>query len=319
MNRKIYVIMGPTGVGKTNLLYEVLKDTNQFEVISVDSRQIYKYMHIGTASPESYIQKALPHHLIEFLEPDQSFSAGQFVQHAESSIYDIWCRNKIPILSGGTGFYLKAFYTGMFYKEDLIPQEKKKEVEKYLKSLTKEERLEILKTIDPQSIQIDYTGKGIIHPNDEYRIYRSLELYFTTGKTLRMYYADFHETNKWDIEGIFIVPDIEEWEKNLYIRAEVMIQKGFIQEAIEIFRKFNECPALKTPGYRETVELYKQYKENILYDEKLKNQIKEILFRTHKQYGKNQLKWFKKERRLKHVTLKEAYEFIQNILKVHSI
>lgn len=319
MDNKIYVIMGPTGIGKTKLLFEVLKDTNQFEVISVDSRQIYKYMPIGTAAPETYIQQAIPHHLVEFIEPNQSFSAGQFVKMAEACLLDIQTRNKIPILCGGTGFYLKAFYTGMFYEEDLIPLEKKREIEEYLQSLTKEERLQRLKKIDPQSIDTIITGKGIIHPNDEYRIFRSLELYYTTGKTLRMHYCDFHETIKWNIEGIFIVPDIPQWEKNLQIRAENMIQQGFIQEAIEIFKSYNECPALKTPGYRETYDLYKQYKDKILYDDSLKKEIKDILYRTHKQYGKAQIKWFKKDRVLKHVAMDQAYEFLQNILKLFSI
>jgi tRNA dimethylallyltransferase len=313
-SKKLFVIMGPTGIGKTKLLYEYLNNDHQhFEVISIDSRQIYKYMSIGTAAPEFIVKKKIPHHLVEFLEPNQIYSAGKFVKDAEKIIQILWEKNKIPILCGGTGFYFKAFYTGMFFIEE--DEQKKQEVKKYLDSLSEEDRLNLLKKIDPESINTNTIGKGILHPNDNYRIYRSLELFYTTGKTLRMYYQQsLFKKKEWNYEGIFIIPDKEEWDKQLKIRSYKMIENGFIEEAVYIFKHYGNCPALKTPGYKETFELYQKWGEEIINKKELRKHIAEILYQSHKKYGKMQLKWFKKEKTLKHVSIKEAQKFIENIL-----
>ncbi|GIX43013.1 MAG: tRNA dimethylallyltransferase [Leptospiraceae bacterium] len=316
--KKLYVIMGPTGIGKTDLLYRYLSQKpNLFEVISVDSRQIYKFMPIGTATPEPYVKEKIPHYLVEFLEPDQIYSAGNFVKDAERLINDIWERNKIPILCGGTGFYFKAFYTGMFFLEE--DKERKQKIKKMLDEMTEEERLKELQKIDPDSISKENQSirKGIIHPNDKYRIYRSLELYYLTGKTLRMHYLILNQKQKlWEFEGIFIIPEKEKWERQLKIRAEKMVHMGFIKEALYIFKKYGNCPALKTPGYKETYDLYQKFGDKILYDNNLKNDIISILYKTHKKYGKMQLKWFKNEKALKHVSYKEAEKFLENILNI---
>ena len=315
VSKKLFVITGPTGIGKTDLLYRYLNQQEQiFEVVSLDSRQVYRYMSIGTASPEPYIKKKIPHHLVEFLEPNQSYSAGKFVKDAQTIIQDIWNRNKIPILCGGTGFYFKAFNTGMFYIEE--DPEKKQEIRNMLNQLSPQERLKLLQEIDPSSLTTDNDklGKGFIHPNDTYRIFRSLELYYLTGKTLAMHYKEMDQhKNKKEYEGIFIVPDLEKWESHLKIRAEKMVECGFIEEAINLFRNYGECPALKTPGYKETYDLYLKFGEELLHQKEFKKEIVHLLYSTHKKYGKAQIKWFKNEKSLKPVTYQEAEKFLENL------
>ncbi len=314
-SNKLFVITGPTGIGKTDLLYRYLNQQEQlFEVVSLDSRQVYRYMSIGTASPEPYVKERIPHHLVEFLEPNQSYSAGKFVKDAESIIQDIWNRKRIPILCGGTGFYLKAFRTGMFYiDEDL---KKKQEIRNMLNQLSAQERLQLLQEIDPLSITTDNQrlGMGFIHPNDTYRIYRSLELYYLTGKTLSMHYKEINRVqNKKEYEGIFIIPDLEKWENHLKIRAEKMVERGFIEEAINLFKNYGDSPALKTPGYKETYELYLKFGEKLLHQKEFRKEIIHILYSTHKKYGKAQIKWFKNEKSLIPVTYHKAEKFLEKL------
>lgn len=138
--KKLYALFGPTASGKTNLLFENLNIKEQkFEVINVDSRQIYKVIPIGTAAPTRGILRKIPHHLVQFLEPNETFSAGEFKRKAQILIEEIYKRNRIPILCGGTGFYFKAFYTEMLYIEE-PNQHLKKEIKQYLASLTPEEK-----------------------------------------------------------------------------------------------------------------------------------------------------------------------------------
>ncbi len=304
MNQEILVIMGPTGSGKTQILYEYLDQ--KFEVISADSRQVYKSMKIGTAVPDTDVLEKVPHHLIEIIEPDEVYSAGKFVESARKLISEIQKKGNIPVISGGTGFYFRAWYTGMFPFEE--QQNEIQKIREKLNQLTYEEKLRILSEIDPQSIteNHDEIGKGRIHPRDIYRIQRALEIYYLTGKTLRQHYQ-YSPLNSSDYPfmGFWIVPEKEIWLKNLYQRAKEMVKKGIIEEAIYVYHKYGNCAVLKTPGYKEIIELY------IKNQSFSKEEIIEKVFTSHKKYGKNQITWFKKEKKLTPINI----ESLENYLK----
>ncbi|MCS7204493.1 MAG: tRNA (adenosine(37)-N6)-dimethylallyltransferase MiaA [Leptospiraceae bacterium] len=316
MNRKIYVFLGPTGVGKTDLIFKFLNNKEtKFEVISVDSRQVYQSLSIGTAAPSKEVLAKIPHHLVQILSPRKTFSAGEFVKKAHELIPQIWMRNRIPLLCGGTGFYFKALRTGMFLLDE--DEEKKIEIRKYLSNYTPEEKRNLLQKIDPESFvsNSEIPREGKIHQNDDYRIQRSLELYFLTGMTLQQHYqkrkSQSHQ-NQWKFEGIIYFPDTSEWHQRLKQRAEKMVNEGFIKEALELFENFPEAPAINTPGYKEAYELYKKYSHEI-NEERFYPIIQELIYHAHKRYGKKQITWFRKENTLKHVNYEQAIEFLKYI------
>nr|WP_240739256.1 tRNA (adenosine(37)-N6)-dimethylallyltransferase MiaA [Marinitoga lauensis] len=168
---KIPVILGPTAVGKTGLLTQL---GNDFEVVSCDSRQIYKYMNIGTAKPTIEEQKKIKHHLIDFVEPDQYYNAYMYRQDALNVIKDILNRGKIPLISGGTGLYFDSIYKGFFESPGSLT------LRSYLRKLENSQPgiiREILKDVDPES----YLR---IHQNDLKRSIRALEIYIVSGKRM---------------------------------------------------------------------------------------------------------------------------------------
>lgn len=321
--KKIYAILGPTGSGKTNLLYQNLNNSRKkFEVINVDSRQVYQYIPIGTATPKKEILEKIPHHLVSFLEPNQIFSAGEFVKKTNFLIEEIFSRGNIPILCGGTGFYFKAFYSGMFNLEQVSEEEKLK-IKKYLNSLSDKEKKELLYKIDPLSFTTKNIemGKGRFHPNDTYRIQRSLELYFLTNKTLRMHYENFQNQNSkhYEIFGIYLNVNYEELKYKIYQRAKEMIKEGIIEETIHLYQNFGDCNAMKTPGYREIIKLilekWNHLEINTQQIKEIEDQVLEILYNSHKKYAKSQIKWFRKEKELQWFSEKELEIFLQKLDK----
>ncbi|MFN3605469.1 MAG: tRNA (adenosine(37)-N6)-dimethylallyltransferase MiaA [Leptonema sp. (in: bacteria)] len=316
--KKLYAILGPTGSGKTNLLFQFLNQKEQkFEVINVDSRQVYKTIPIGTAIPSEEVIKKIPHHLINFLEPNKVFSAGEFKRKANQLIKEIYSRNHIPIFCGGSGFYFKAFSTKMLDIGE-IRDEQKEEVRNYLSHLSIEQKREMLLKIDPLSLtkKNEIMGRGRFHPNDEYRIQRSLELYFLTKKTLRMHYEEtMHEFQlEYKIIGIYLDLPFETLQKKLFLRSKEMVEQGIINEAMNLYLTYGDCNAMKTPGYREIIKLIFEKWKTLQISENQKNEVKdkiqEILYNTHKKYAKAQIKWFKKEKSLKRLNEEETKKFL---------
>ena len=127
------ILASPTGGGKTEICSHL--DPDRFEIVSFDSRQVYKVLSVGTAKPEKPILDQIPHHLVDFLDPDKKVNAAYFVSLANQALEDIYFRGKIPILTCGTGFYLKAFLYGMYPVPEIKP-----EIRERLESLSREER-----------------------------------------------------------------------------------------------------------------------------------------------------------------------------------
>ena len=171
----VLVLFGPTAVGKTAILLELFNSA-QAEVISADSMQVYRGMDIGTAKPSAEEQARLSHHLIDICDPSQQFNAGDFVRLADTACAQITNRGKLPVISGGTGFYLKNFIMGL---SSAPPSDR--EIREQVKIEIKEKGvgslMEELAQGDPVSAQR-------IHINDEYRLLRALEVLRSCGKPL---------------------------------------------------------------------------------------------------------------------------------------
>jgi len=303
----IPVLLGPTGSGKTAMISKL--DPDVFEIVSCDSRQIYARTQIGSAAPSLELRKRLKHHLILFLSPDKTFTAGEFVKLANHAIDDITGRNKVPVICGGTGFYFRALTGGLFASAPDM------QLRDHLQTLTKEEKLILLKDLDPAALM---ENGGKIHPNDDYRITRAIEVTKTTGIPFSQHWknrldtlqnhqeSDLHNTDTGEgkrFAAFYLQPEPELHDKNLRLRVEQMILDGMAKEAESIFLEYGDCPAMKTLGYRECLS----YLKNEISKEKLV----ELVYISHRQYARRQRIWFQKERDFIRISQQTEEKFLQ--------
>ncbi len=301
---KVFVLLGPTGSGKTKLLSQL--DIDRYEVVSCDSRQIYKGLEISTAAPPKNLQKDLIHHLVSICSPKERFTAGQFVTKASVAIYDIVSRNKIPILAGGSGFYFRALKTGMF--PIATPPEVRKKVEQILP----ETRLKLLQEIDPKALCKDGILKsGCIHPNDNYRITRALEIiYASGGKKWTTFWLNAHQKrekfcNQFHFSGFWIDIVPHEHRISLLERAKKMVKEGIIEEVGAIYEKYSFCAGLSSLGCQEALAVYLKQASH--------TELAYKIAQSHYHYVKKQRTWLKKENSLD-IILSE--EFLKKLDKL---
>lgn len=288
--QKIKIIVGATAVGKTGWSINYAQNNNA-EIISADSMQIYKYMNIGTAKPTLKEQSQAKHHLIDFVEPDQEYSAYNFVEQTNKLITEIRKKNKEPIIAGGTGLYVNAFIRDFAFPK--VPQDK--ELRQQLKKEASEKGLstlyERLKKILPET-------SDKITENDEYRIVRALEVYELTGKPI----TEFHQTKKEyrdDFEIIWLDRERTEIYNRINKRVEVMIEQGLFNEVEFLLLKGYDTslPAIKALGYKEVIE----YINNQITKEDCIEKIK----KKTRNFAKRQITWFRSFPVQKHIYLKE--------------
>ena len=174
--KKIVVICGPTASGKTGLSLVLAKQFNG-EIISADSMQVYKKLDIGTAKATEEEQSVAPHHLVDFLQPDEPYNVEIFTRLAKDKINEISGRNKLPIIAGGTGLYIESLVNGITFTD----QPEDKSVRNMLENQLKENGKEWLYA---QLVEIDPAYAANVHPNNAVRVIRALEIYHTTGVTM---------------------------------------------------------------------------------------------------------------------------------------
>ena len=248
----VLVLFGPTASGKTGILQELFnspKDISsiiQAEVISADSMQVYRGMNIGTAKPSAEERECLPHHLIDIRDPSQQFNAGDFVRLADEACLEITSRGKLPVVSGGTGFYLKNFILGLSEAPpscaDIRALLKQELSDKGAAALMKE-----LETCDPVSA-------GRIHINDEYRLLRALEVYRSCGQPLSSFEISGTEKRS---DFRFIIIGLSRPREELYsrinLRCAQMFKQGLPDEVQSLFNAgyTPNDPGLRAIGYRE--------------------------------------------------------------------
>ena len=249
----VIVIFAPTASGKTALTKELFAPGGSHfilnaEIISADSQAVYKGMNIGTAKPESELRAILPHHLIDILTPDQQYNVSDFVDDADRACKEIFSRGKIPVVCGGTGFYIRNFLYGVAPTPVSDP-----ELRERLKSRITTEGSEALykelKAIDPQSAVK-------IHPNDAYRICRALEVYYLSGKTRSEFAIKPGLRPQYDFTFIVLEPPRNLLYERINHRVDQMIEKGLEDEIQSLLKSgyTKESPGLKAIGYHEWFE-----------------------------------------------------------------
>lgn len=279
---KVIVICGPTASGKTALSIQLAKKING-EIISSDSMQIYKYMDIGTAKPSKEEMQEIPHHLIDFIEPNQRYSVAEFKKDAETAIEEILKKGKTPIIVGGTGLYVDSLIYGIEYQDIQLDEKYRNELEERVTNEGLEKLYEEAQQIDPKAMEK-------ISQNDKKRILRILEIYKATGKTKTQQEIESRKNGvKYDYKVFAINLEREILYERINKRVDLMIEKGLIQEVEQLLQKYDEFPtAMQGLGYKEVVE-FLQGKIN-------KEEMIEKLKMETRRYAKRQITWFKKNK-----------------------
>jgi len=293
---KLVIITGPTATGKTSLAIELAKQYNA-EIVSADSRQVYRYLDIGTAKPTLAQQTAIPHHLIDVVNPDEQFDGARFRTLALATIEDILQRRKRILVVGGTGLYLRALTRGLFTGPgaDLALRRQLQEQES---SEGKGFLYRRLREIDPDAA-------NRLHPNDTVRLVRALEVFLITGKPMSDWQREhgFRE-RPFVTLTIGLVCERNSLHERIAARCQQMLHDGLVDEVRRVWDMGYgpELPVMQTIGYAQVKALL-QGKCN--EEEALAQMITET-----KRLAKRQLTWFRAEPDLQWFTPSQGREIV---------
>lgn len=298
--KKLLVILGPTASGKSDLAIEIAKKFNG-EIISADSRQVYKGMDLGTGKVErdknfkEFYSEGVRHYLLDIVEPQQYFSVYQYQKLALKAINEILKKKKLPILCGGTGLYISAVIENWKFLKIKPNFELRKKLEK----LSLEELFEKLKKIDPQRATT-------IDPKNKRRIIRALEIALTKGKVPPLEKKPL----KIDILILGIQKEKEELKKLIKTRLEKRINLGMIEEVKNLKEKGVSSQRLEEFGLE--YRWVNRYLEGKITLEEMKKR----LYNEIVKYAKRQMTWFKKMKNIYWIkTKEEAFSLVENWLK----
>lgn len=275
----VVIIFGPTAVGKTALIENRFKDG--FEIINADSMQVYKHLDIGTAKPGREILEKIPHHLIDIKDPREQYTVGEFVRKADMVVEDIIKRGKIPVVSGGTAFYIRAFLFGLPAappaNQEIRFQLKTELEKKGAAALYKQ-----LQSVDPVTAER-------IGENDEYRITRALEVYRTAGTPLSLYDVPLSIREGLRPLVIGLMRERSELYCRIDARVEEMFRSGLTDEIKYLVRQgYNEeDPGMAGIGYREFFFMRRAGCPTTIA-------VRELIKRNTRRFAKRQLTFFRK-------------------------
>ena len=297
MDDTLICVVGPTASGKTRLGVEIAKRFNG-EVVSVDSMQIYRGMTIGTAAPTAEEMEGVPHHMVAVADPAESWSVARFAREATACIEDIRRRGRRPVLVGGTGLYLDAILRGTDFAPGQSGGAVRRELEARLAEAGIEPLLRELRTVDPQAAER-------LHPSDEKRILRALEVYRETGKTITAHNAET-QARPPRYKAVFIgltFADREEMKRLIDLRVDKMVEAGLVDEVKALLRRGipREATALQAIGYKEFA--------GVLEGEKTEEEaIAEVKLRS-RQYAKRQLTWLRRNEAIHWIAWEKERDF----------
>lgn len=271
---KVIAIVGPTASGKTKLAIEMAKELGT-EIISADSRLVYKGFDIGTAKPTKEEQQMVKHHMIDIVEPEYDFSVADFADEARKIISVLHAHSKVPIVAGGTGLYFRI----LLENYDMPRIEANPQLRADLEKLSNEELFAKLKEVDSISAEK-------IHQNNRVRVIRALEVSLLAGKPFSSIKGI--KNNEYEVEWVF--PEIESREAlydRINKRVDAMIDEGLIEETKDLLAKHGRIKNLvNTIGYQEIIE----FLDNEI---SLDDAVEKIKQNTRR-YAKRQLTWFRR-------------------------
>lgn len=283
MKNIVPFIIGPTGVGKTRLSL-LLAEKIDLEIISADSRQLYRFMDIGTAKVEKAARRKIPHHFVDICNPDEYYSAGRFSQEARRVVKSIRNRDKLPLVVGGSGLYIKALIDGFFdgnIKDLGIRDELNRECEK-----------SGLKVLYRRLTKCDSDYAKRINPNDKQRILRSLEVFLITGVPFSRWIEKENRPAAFEAQLFGLQMERKALYERINARVEKMLSEGLIEEAEQLLKKgySKELNSLNTVGYKE---VFQYLNKELTFEE-----MAELIKRNSRRYAKRQMTWFRKDERI---------------------
>ncbi|MDR1150416.1 MAG: tRNA (adenosine(37)-N6)-dimethylallyltransferase MiaA [Clostridiales bacterium] len=295
-NKKIIIISGPTASGKSGIAIDLAKILKS-EIISADSRQVYKFMNIGTSKPNKSELNRVKHHMIDLVNPDQNFSIAQFQNVSLNIIDNLYKKNMIPIICGGTGFYINA----ILYKNNFLAAHDKNFRLK-INCLTNIELYDKLREIDLESSEL-------INVNNRVKLIRALEFFYTTGKKISEH-NKLQKRKKMCFDAFFFVicPERELLYKEINSRVDKMIENGLVRETEFLLSEFKSSYLKKTIGYKEIID----YINN---DINLDTAIK-LIKKNTRHYAKRQITWFRNQINVKNKfyisDIKEIFDIVRD-------
>jgi tRNA dimethylallyltransferase len=298
------LLLGPTGSGKTALSLALAKCFSG-EIVSCDSVAVYRGMDLGTAKPSAEDRARLPHHLIDVADPDQPFTAGEYSRAARAALRDISMRGKLPIVTGGTGLYLRALTDGLFagparqhQLRTRLEQSRQRHGELWLHRLL---------------VRLDPTSAARIHANDTPKLIRAVEVCLTTRKPLSEVQTRDPLTG-FRLVRIGLNPPRQQLYDRLNRRAAAMFESGLIDESRGLLECYGPVKALDSLGYRQALGVLR---ESFSVDEAVS-----AAQQGHRNYAKRQLTWFRREQQVHWIagfgdeaeTILAASELVQSSL-----
>lgn len=283
MKRPLIILAGPTAVGKTKASIELAKQLNA-EIISADSMQVYKYMDIGSAKIRKEEMDGITHHLVDVLDPEEDFNVVRFQSMAMDALEEIYKKGKIPLLVGGTGFYIQALLYGIDFTENDNDDTYRKELEELGNRFGAEYLHDMLVQVDPESAQA-------IHTNNVKRTIRALEFYKQTGKKISEHNEEERTKESPYNYAYFVLTDERsKLYERINQRVDIMMEEGLLEEV-----RF-----LKDRGVERTTTSMQGlgYKELLDYLDgscSLEEAVR-IIKRDTRHFAKRQLTWFKREK-----------------------
>jgi len=272
--------VGPTAVGKTDTSI-ILANKLNGEIISADSMQIYKYMDIGTAKPTLEEMKGIPHHLIDMINPDKSFSVAEFQKMAKNKINELVQNNKLPIIAGGTGLYINSLIYDMDFTQSASNWKLREKLQDEASKMGNE-------YVHNKLREIDSDAANRIHPNNLKKVIRAIEIYYETGDKIGDFSKDIKLNDEYEFFLVGLTRDREELYSRINMRVDIMINQGLVEEVKKLLNLgySKELISFKGLGYKEIIR-YLEGEYNI--DEAIN-----ILKRDTRRYAKRQLTWFRR-------------------------
>lgn len=282
MKKPLVILTGPTAVGKTALSIQLAREI-EGEIISADSMQVYKGMDIGSAKIRSEEMQGIPHYLIDELEPDEEFHVVRFQQMAKAYLQQIWQRGHIPIIVGGTGFYIQALLYDIDFTENKNDDAYRQEMEQLASEKGAEYLHQMLAEVDPRSAQD-------IHANNVKRVIRALEFYHETGQKISEHNEkERQKTSPYNFAYFVLNDDRSRLYQRIDQRIDIMLEEGLVEEVkrLKVKGYTRDMVSMQGLGYKEILDWMD---EEYSYEEAVR-----ILKRDTRHFAKRQLTWFRRE------------------------
>lgn len=302
---KLLVLVGPTAVGKTKLSLELAQTCN-CEIISGDSMQVYRGMDIGTAKATAEERALVPHHLIDIHEPDYPFSVAEFQERAIGLIGEISGRGKLPFIVGGTGLYVESVCYGYQFAETGNDDAFREEQRAFALEHGDEALHRKLQEVDPETAQR-------LHPNDQRRVIRALEMFHTTGMRMSEQLAAQKKQSPYELCIVGLTMDRGLLYKRIEQRIDDMLEQGLVGEVKQLLDRGYGTNLISMQGLG-----YKEIAAYLLGTYSLEEAV-ELLKRDTRRFAKRQLSWFRHMKEIQWVDVTDQANFSAHIEAIHAI